>query len=158
MAWQYFRLLAGEHIGNNEEGKETYYATGSVVPSESDLEKRWPEKFRRVDGETYKAARAGFGTPTEGKSAEELRHTAPAAPTQSGALIDRGAQPSPAAHASVGSDKAPDYTEEDLATFDTMTVQELKDYAAEEDISLGGAGRKDEIVKTIKDSLRKGGR
>lgn len=136
-----FRLLAGQHIQkedvkddsgkvviNEETGKperaSRVYNQGDVVPSETDLVKKLgASKFQLIDS---------------GKKSRKEQ-----------ALAEQGAKNRARSEQGTEDDSR---AEEVTDTFDDMTVAELKDYAAENEIDLEGAHLKADIVKKIRES------
>jgi hypothetical protein len=161
-AIQYYRLLAGDHIGNDENGVEKLYRTGEAVPSTTDLEARWPEKFRRVDKAVLEAAREGFGEGHSPRPEHAQSVVAPRQPhTGPGGVNDPEAQKAfdQDIHGQSGQAQTPygqtqkspqTVSEEDLKVFDSMSESELKKYAEEEEIDLKGVKGKAAITERIK--------
>lgn len=119
-----FRVLAGKHAEKDKDGVSRVYVRGDIVDSKSDLTKLnagpGAQKFAPVEEPSAKAA---AGTPVA------QLHAKVAAP------------PAPPA----------DELQKKLhADLDKMTVEQLKAYAAEEEIDLKGAATKDQLLKIIK--------
>lgn len=52
--FRYYKLIGGNHLGLDINGKEVRYKYGDMVPCKENLAERWPEKFQAMDstGET----------------------------------------------------------------------------------------------------------
>ena len=140
----HYRLLKGKHTHNplelgsnnkplarNADTRKVYEA-GNIIESEGDLvEKFGTEKFERVDrrGRSYSEAEV---------------------PVQRQPRMNRAdAEPEPIVRSDVAVLEAGD-EEVDL---EAMKLDELRAFAAEEEIDLGTATRKDDIIKAIRVAL-----
>lgn len=153
------------------------YKAGDVVESETDLAKRFgPEKFQLVGGEIataearvreleeevrlLRAEKAGMlGRRTPGDPTPENLERSPA--VAPGGQVSTGKQASGGAFQGPGVRSGPLRPEDDVTVggpaddgLDDKTVAELKDTAADEEIPLSGATKKDEIVAAIRKGRR----
>lgn len=114
-----YRLLAGQHIQTDTDGKERKHVQGEVFESEQDLLHHnamgMRPKFEQVDRLTP----IGFAQ----------------APQQSSSVATAN------------------LTDKEFDTLKVMSVDELKKWSKEEEINLGTAKTKEEILKTIKEQV-----
>jgi len=132
MAKRKFRLLAGCHSeGTDQDGKPITFRKGDVFESDYNLDKMFNSvgaiKFEALDGVQFKSA-------LEDMSDEEL-----AAEVVRRQEAKAGNQPT-----------STEYQEED--SLDSMTVRELKNFAEQEEIDLGNASTKENIIRVIRSS------
>ncbi len=137
------RLKAGRHIDNDADtGKPRIWDANTpghnVVRSHIDLAKRWPEKFEKMD----EGATANVDPETVMRPGETLNDFAnrmqELSRVRSGGNTQLTSSPVTPAKGT------------DLSTFDAMTVAELRVYADAEEIALGNAKSKEDIVKLVK--------
>lgn len=129
-----FRLLAGQHIQTDPDGQERLYKPGQVLEAKADLATRWPEKFGRVaEGTPLDVGMLTRVPPSESVADAAQRGFDPA-------TSNTGALP-PSSPLPAGED-----------TFSHMTLNELKAFAAEEEIDLKGARTKEEILAVLRKS------
>jgi hypothetical protein len=133
MATSYHVLKAGSHAEGFGENYRRWSAgpkgsAPAVVESERDLSAEFPEKFEPYRGEVTPAMRAAARSP----------------------------RPRKAPHYSAEGDRAPAYgikedaPEEAAGDLDGLTVAELRDVAAGEEVELTAHMKKDEIVEAIR--------
>lgn len=125
-----FRVLAGKHCeGKTPEGKPKVYVKGDVVDSKSDLSRLnppgFPPKFERVEDD---------GRPSP----------APAVPVQT-----LSPTPTPV-HATSPLPAAPKTVPDGL---DKLSLKELQDLAASEEIDLKGAKTRDEVLRAVRAAI-----
>lgn len=121
-----FKLLHGQHIENDANGKERRYRRGDVFESRDELDKKFDEfpgamgpKFQRISREEYRP---------EDLSVEELESL----------LAKKRAQ------AAVAADD--DNSKAAAAVFAECTMEELQAHAAEEEISLDGCTTREQVI------------
>lgn len=141
-----FRVREGGHIENDASGKECFYnrASGPFVSTTPDQLRQWPEKFEQVGGtillESAPAADPFAQLPNETATAysqrmRDLAERATKAAAETKVMVP--APPPPP--------KAPDV--------DSMTVDQLKKFAAEREIKLAPNMSRADILKAVKDDL-----
>lgn len=141
------RLKDGQHIENDQKGQQVTYSRGDVFLSTRPLYKRWPEKFELVPDYT---PLSGGGAVIHNDDydpdfddPQEFTSTVPTAPMPNPQSPRPTSQPP---HHSRRHELMDD------KMLDSMTVNELKALAEEEEIPLEGATKKPEIVEAIKKS------
>lgn len=179
-----FKLLAGQHIAADKnapkldhEGKPTgrfenrTYTKGDVVENDADLVARFGAgKFAYADAADSSSRIAELEA-----EVARLRAQAQVVPTARGpALMTPGeptAQQGPAkapggqvstgvqgdvgaANAQLGAQQGQGQDDFSAESLEEWTVADLRDLAAEEEIDLRGATRKDEIIATIRQARR----
>lgn len=123
--WNGYRLFSGGHVYEDRDGKEHSVFPPAIVESQEDLAARWPEKFQRLtEAEVafQRAAQAGAGAQPHRLPAQEVK------------LAD-------------DQQKKPMILGEDALKL--MTVKELRQHAEAEEIDLGKAQTKEEILKVL---------
>lgn len=150
-----FRLKTGRHVqshlvederGNVLKVKETYVAIDSqrcIVPSDDDLVKKFGrQKFEKVPDSTPDHRAQASASPVQTKKTPEDRKPRSESETvpvsRNIRREDRTRPEKP------GTPEDPART-----TYEAMTVNELREWAAAEEIDLGNATRKDEIIDAI---------
>lgn len=131
-----FKVLRGKHSEKNAENIPILYKQGDIVDSKSDLSKLnapgMQPKFEKVEDSGVKA-KGGTAMPT-------LNPSAPMPATST----------SPSTTPQV-SNAAPANIHEYHAHLDKMTVKELQDHAAEEEVDVKSAGNdKNKLLAILK--------
>lgn len=119
-----YRLLSGGHIENDMTGKERRYSQGEV--------------FESNDKNLLR-----FNAPGMAPKFEQVNKQTPIGRPNQGDSI-----PAPTAIVTTNA-----ISIKDLDTLQSMNVKELTAWAAEEEINLGAAKSKDEILKAIKEQI-----
>lgn len=149
MPVHYYRLNAGTHVQNDpvlpgettpREGK---YKTGDKVPSETNLAERFPEKFSPATPPKANPYAGGAGRAT----APTPVPPSATGPSDSGSFEELRAGGEPADEPQ--GDTSPPAGPDD-ADLEVMTVAQLRDYAAREEIDVHGAKTKAELLERIK--------
>lgn len=149
------------------------YNAGQVVVSDSDLVAKFgAEKFQLLGPSRGQRTTAFPGNPMPGDPVPDVGRTSPsAAPhgqvstgfqgAETGGDVEHPSHPitaeeAGAAEAHAGEDDPParDFDQE-YGSLDAMTVKDLKELAAEEEIDLKGCTHKDEIVAAIREAGRR---
>lgn len=155
---QKYQVLTGMHIGVGPDGREKTYRQGDIVETNLDLLKLngdgMTPKFARVDGGTdvpsqsgpitvEEAARRGFdpGVSNTGK-------TSPPLPTSTTHMVPPQTQTPLSPRKPNAS--APRNEAEYVDLLNSMSIKELQAHAAEEEIDVRGATKKEELIKIIK--------
>lgn len=149
-AEKYDREFAISFLKANGRGIERQYSTGQKFESENDLSKRWPEKFERA-AEVIDFDDRFRKRPDESIEQFAARMTAlaeaervhPKAPPEDEGLKTSINSPSVEAEFQTMS-----------AGLDKMTVQELMEFAAQEEIDIQGFSRKSDLIRVIRDAKR----
>ena len=150
------RVLGGQHIQRDADGVERKYFPGEVFRNREKLYERYPEKFEGVmPGVPSNYVQPTMQRPDETSEQFAKRMEALVADANKAMLesiqkeIERNKveQPSVPAVQAVATD----------ATFDLMTVDELRKFAESEEINLHGAKTKDAMLKVIKGSMTTAG-
>lgn len=154
LPWR-LRLRAGFHFDNDPNGRMTMYSPGDVFLSRYNYAKKWPEKFERVaDYVPLSGGDKQFSQDGEWVDLEQMNEDSEVVSQSDSVLPDQGVQaPIQQAQPSVQQAQTPTKKpprQEDDATLTQMTVNELKSYAEDEEIDLGNATRKEEILKIIR--------
>lgn len=140
-----FRVMAGIHIGPDKSEKpievkdqagnviqtkypSKTYPQGSIVNSDVDLVKKHGEKFQYVSGNERPLRAPGPDAQSRREEQEEKLGVV---------------------HVPGESDESEEDEGDDL---ESMTVADLKAYAGDNEIDLGGAHKKDDIIQAIRDS------
>ena len=141
-----YRVLAGKHHeGNHGKGTHRVYVRGDIVESDNDLttfNSRGAIKFERVN-----------------ESGQPIRESVPARNVNP---VSQQAPPSGSSQATVNAatavmeapaavyQQASGTPSPSIPTLEQMNVAELKALAAAEEVELGNANRKDEIIKLLR--------
>lgn len=145
LPWR-LRVKAGFHFDNDRNGRMTMYSPGDVFLSRYNYAKKWPEKFERVaDYVPLSGGDKQLTQDGEWTDLEQMTEDSEVV-SQSGQVLPDAGVPAPAQQ--TPPQKPP--RQEDDATLGQMTVNELKSYAEDEEIDLGTATRKEEILKIIR--------
>lgn len=147
-----FRLLEGQHVQNDAHGNKVKFSARSnnIVESATDLcdrfntkDPHFPRKFERIDGHEQGAGYEEAIAAAYRKGMEDARTAAatPATPSPVAAAAQQGFN-------TLYTDSGGKPPQSD--SLDRMTVKELQELAAEEEIKLGNAKSKEEIIKAIR--------
>lgn len=141
---RHYRLQAGSHCHLNPDRSRTRYLKGMLVPSILPLDKIQPNKYVREyqPGEVVPKAKSfargnqkPIHVPAGGASALTNED-----PEEIGG--DEG-----------GEKKRVPLSQDDLSTFDAMTIEELREYAKSEEIPIKGAKTKEDIIAILKQAV-----
>lgn len=145
---KFYQLVMGRHMGDdpvtNTKRIWAFNQPGhNVVPSRDNLCKRFPNKFRLLtEGTTANVDPETLMRPGETLNEFANRMTELARVRGGGS-----------AQSLTSNDPAPGTS---LETFDGMTIAELKAYAESEEIDLGPATKKEDILRIVKASVTGG--
>lgn len=159
-------LKAGFHVEDNHLGQSIYYKQGDIFLAKLPMHRKWPEKFERVEsfvplrGGELRLAEVGEATDKEeNESADDCEYVDITSPQKQGIVDTQMEGASNSLHTTNASKmseapyppkeppSAPPIDDEILGS---MTVNELKSYAEEEEIDLKGATRKEDILRIIR--------
>lgn len=156
----YYRLASGGHSDKNAKlldrktGKHVDLPKSGANPGDVLIYEEQPDfvktdkRFQQLDGDVLKAMAALPNAPAPGAVDPVVFNADPGTATLPPQVLD----PDQKANTNKPSTKKAASTadDDDDGDLESMTVEQLKDYAEENEIDLGGARLKDEIVKAIK--------
>src|SRR5438105_12102344 len=162
-----YRVMAGQHIESDPEGRkdtdgrplDVKYEQGQVFASKTpDLHRRWPEKFSKIEEDLpennpYLTMPAPGETDDEFKVRMERLRANPASNTSEDVVAAAARRGFDTLHTDSGRTPPPGKPVPGSEPLDSMSVQELRALAADEEIDLKGATKKDDILRLIKASV-----
>lgn len=143
---QKFRILHGSHVQNDDEGVSCNYVKGDVIETHDLMIARDTNKFQLVDP----ATKLSVGTPCGPPPGELNSSNAVIKPKK------RKVEPpvEPTNPPTPSGDSGKDEGDGD-DTFSSMTIAELKEFAAGEEIDVSKCKHKDDFVKACRDATAK---
>jgi hypothetical protein len=151
-----YRLLDGQHIEcdpriprnegeTDEEYKvrtETKYFRTEIVYSRVPWDKMWPEKFVRADAFNPQGVNPFLSAPAPGETEEEFKRRMERLRTKKEDLPPAKVEaPHPPATPS--------------KPLEQMTLKELQEYAADEEVDIGNETKRERIIAVIKAAMAK---
>lgn len=158
-------LKAGFHVEDNHLGQSIYYKQGDIFLAKLPMHRKWPEKFDKVEsfvplrGGELRLTEVGEATDKEENESSDDCEYVDITPPQKQSTVDMQIGEVPTSTVSTHNTSNPYPSKEtpsappiDDEILGSMTVNELKSYAEEEEIDLKGASRKEDILRIIRQS------